>query len=66
MDIEEKVKFIEDCLIDIRKDIRRIERENEGIGTYLLKKVKPLVESIEIVREIKQEELEVFEVSYFG
>ena len=66
MDVEDKIKFIEDCLIDIRKDIRRIDRENEGIGTYLFKKVKPLVESIEMVKEIKQEDIDVCEVSYFG
>ena len=56
MDKDEKIRFLEDCIVDIRAEIKKLEHSNTMVSVYLMKRVKPMVDSFEIYNSLKDEE----------
>ena len=56
MDDKDKIRFLEDCIIDIRSEIKRLERDNTALSVYLFKRVKPVVDAVELYKSVKDED----------
>ena len=64
MRYKEKMLLYEECILDLQKQVKRLDRETEAIAKVLVEKVKPVVDAVEYYKKVKQDEIE--EVDYIG
>ena len=64
MRYKEKMLLYEECILDLQKQVKRLDRETEAIAKVLVEKVKPVVDAVEYYKKVKQDEME--EVDYIG
>lgn len=53
---DEYVRFLEDCIIDIRREIKELKKTDEALCKIFIERVKPVVDAVELHQRIKFEE----------
>ena len=55
MDVERELRFIEEAILDIRRELAVLESKNKEITIILNTRVKPVVDAVELYQSVRND-----------